>query len=109
MSKLNDATGFYNSQAWKNTRNSYLKSVGGLCERCLAKGIIEPAVIVHHKTPLNIHNVSDLKLSLDYSNLQALCRKCHAEVHDDIYRQRTGRRYKVDKNGRVVIVDDFIL
>jgi len=48
-------------------------------------------------------------VSLSQDNLMALCRKCHAEVHDEIYRQRTGRRYTVDKNGRVTITDDTIL
>ena len=108
MSKLNDATGFYNSKAWHDTRNAYLKSVGNLCERCLEQGKIEPAVIVHHKKPLNIHNVSDLELSLGHKNLQALCRKCHAEVHDEMYRKRTGRRYKVDRYGKVVICDTVL-
>lgn len=100
MSKQND---FYDSVAWKNARRSYKQSVGGLCERCLAKGIITPADIVHHIEPLNEDNVSNLDISLGRKNLQALCRKCHAEVHDDIYARRSGRRYKIDENGRVVI------
>ena len=52
MSKLNKETGFYNSQAWKDTRRNYKQSVGGLCERCLKKGLYNPAEVVHHKTPL---------------------------------------------------------
>jgi len=100
---------FYNSAAWHNTRKAYIKKVGGLCERCLANGIITPAEIVHHIIPLNKTNVYDPNVSLSQDNLMALCRKCHAEVHDEIYRQRTGRRYTVDKNGRVTITDDTIL
>lgn len=106
MSKLTKV--FYATQAWKDTRRNYKKSVGGLCERCLAKGIIEPAVIVHHKIPLTVDNVSDLNVSLGWNNLQALCRKCHAEVHDEMYAERTGRRYKIDENGKVVIRDGVI-
>lgn len=96
---------FYASTAWKNTRRNYKQSVGGLCERCLSKGIVTPAEIVHHKTPITKDNVTDMNISLSWNNLQALCRKCHAEVHDEIYRKRTGRRYKIDDNGRIILLD----
>lgn len=108
MSKFSNENGFYRTQAWKDTRRNYLKSVGGLCERCLAKGLIEPAVIVHHKVPLNEDNISNLSISLGWDNLEALCRKCHAEVHDDMYAERTGRRYRIDDNGKVVIRDGIV-
>ena len=99
---------FYDSTAWKNTRRNYKQSVGGLCERCLAKGIITPAEIVHHKTPLTADNMTDLNISLSWNNLQALCRQCHAEVHDDMYAERTGKRYRIDENGRVIIRDSVL-
>ena len=99
---------FYNSTAWRNTRRDYKQSVGGLCEECLKKGIITPAEIVHHKTPLNKDNVSDLSVSLSWDNLQALCRPCHAKAHEEMYMQRTGRRYKIDEDGRVQIKDGII-
>ena len=103
---MKDNKAFYHSAAWKNTRRNYKQSVGGLCERCLAKGMIVPADIVHHKIPLTDENVNDLSISLSWDNLQALCRQCHAEVHDDIYAARTGRRYKINNNGQVVIRDN---
>ena len=94
---------FYSSRAWKDARRNYKQSVGGLCEECLKKGIITPAEIVHHKTPLTDENVCDLEISLGWGNLQALCRECHAKAHEDIYRQRTGKRYRIDEQGRVII------
>lgn len=103
---MKDNKAFYHSAAWKNTRRNYKQSVGGLCERCLAKGMIVPADIVHHKIPLTDENVNDLSISLSWDNLQALCRQCHAEVHDDMYAERTGRRYKINNNGQVVIRDN---
>ena len=30
----------YKSKQWQHTRQAYLASVGGLCERCYAKGLI---------------------------------------------------------------------
>lgn len=67
--------------------------------------MIVPAEIVHHKIPLTADNVKDLNISLSWNNLQALCRQCHAEVHDDMYAERTGRRYTINSNGHVQIRD----
>lgn len=97
---------FYNTMAWQNTSKAYKKSVGGLCERCMAKGIVTPAEIIHHKTPLTDDNINDLNISLSWDNLQALCRQCHAEAHEEMYRQRTKKRYRIDRQGRVVILGD---
>ena len=99
---------FYNSMAWKNTSRAYKQSVGCLCERCMSKGFVTPAEIVHHKTPLTDSNISDLSVSLSWDNLQALCRQCHAEVHEEMYAARTKKRYKIDRNGRVTIRDTVL-
>ena len=109
MSRLGEQTGFYRSQAWKDTRRNYKQSVGGLCERCLERGIIASADIVHHIVPLTADNISDLNLSLNWDNLQALCRKCHAEVHEEMYAKQSKRRYRIDEYGKVVIRDDSVL
>ena len=105
---MDNQKAFYSSQAWKDARRNYKKSVGGLCEMCLSKGIITPAEIVHHKIPLNNKNVSDLNISLGWCNLQALCRQCHAKAHEDMYAERTGKRYTIDNNGRVRIRDSVL-
>lgn len=109
MSRLGEQTGFYRSQAWKDTRRNYKQSVGGLCERCLERGVIASADIVHHIVPLTADNIGDINLSLNWNNLQALCRKCHADVHEEMYAKQSKRRYKIDEYGKVVIRDDSIL
>ena len=96
---------FYHTQAWKDTRRTYLQSVGGLCECCLKKGIVKPAEAVHHKIPLTDDNVNDLSISLSWDNLQALCRTCHAEAHEEMYRKRSKRRYRIDEHGKVIITE----
>ena len=90
------AESFYNSTAWKKCRSSYLEHVGGLCEECLMLGLYTPAELVHHITPLTPANINDPAVSLNYANLRAVCRECHAKAHGA--RQR---RYKVDELGRV--------
>ena len=89
---------FYKSRRWRDTRRAYLASVGGLCERCLKKGLYHPAVIVHHKTYLTPDNIDDPKVSLAFDNLEAVCRECHEQEHSG-----SGRRYIVHEDGTVEI------
>ena len=91
------AKGFYHSQAWKRCRDAYAKAAGGLCERCLAKGLYNPGEIVHHKVALTPDNIRNPAVALAWDNLELVCRNCHAELHG------TGKRYRVDALGRVLL------
>ena len=88
---------FYASSEWLKCRAAYLQSVGGLCEECLKLGLFTPAVIVHHKIHLNRDNIRDPGVSLNFNNLQAVCRDCHAKLHSD------GRRYRIGPDGRLIV------
>lgn len=88
---------FYAGRPWVKCRRAYLNSKGGLCERCLAKGLIQPATEVHHKIRITPENVTDPNIALNWGNLEALCSACHKEEHT----ARKGRRYTVDECGRV--------
>lgn len=88
---------FYLSAAWRACRASYISSVGGLCERCLKRGLYVPGEIVHHKRHLTPENISDPTVTLSPDNLELVCRDCHAEEH-----ARTQKRYRFDEFGRVV-------
>lgn len=90
---------FYNSRAWKDCRESYYKSMGGLCERCLQRGIYAPGEIVHHIKPITHENVNDPEVTLNFANLMLLCRDCHAEIHSG----NVPARYTLDELGRVRI------
>lgn len=94
------AKAFYKSTAWEQTRRAYLKSVGGLCERCLKKGLIVPAVIVHHKIYLDANNVNDPEITTNPEHLEALCLACHNAEH---FGGGYDKRYQVDELGRVTI------
>ncbi len=85
---------FYKGKAWQDCRAAYAKSKGGLCERCLAKGIYKAGEIVHHRVHLSPENIGDAGVALNWDNLELLCRDCHAVEHG-------GKRYKVDEFGRV--------
>jgi hypothetical protein len=67
---------FYQSIAWKRTRDAYARSKHHLCELCHA-----PGQIVHHRKHLTPANINNATVTLAWTNLQLLCRKCHAEQH----------------------------
>lgn len=92
---------FYSSLAWQETRKAYTASVRGLCERCLKKGIYQAGEIVHHKTHITPANIDDPNITLNWNNLQLVCRECHAQIHAHDSR----RRYKVDDQGHVIGID----
>lgn len=89
------AKAFYKSKAWQQCRDGYIHYRQGLCEDCLSRGMYKPGDTVHHKVHLSPDNINDPAVSLSWSNLELLCRDCHAVRH------RKGRRYKVDDLGRV--------
>lgn len=72
---------FYASHEWRRCRQAYLRSVGGLCERCAKKGLIVAADHVHHKVKLTPENISDPNVTYNWDNLEALCTECHREEH----------------------------
>ena len=100
---MNDMTPFtqpfYNSGAWKDCRAEYRKSVGGLCEECKKNGIITVGDEVHHKIPLTPQNIKDPNITLNWANLELLCKDCHKKK-----RKTTRlRRWKCGPDGRVEI------
>lgn len=86
---------FYQSKQWQKCRREFLKSKGGLCERCLQRGIMKPASVVHHINYIDPEE-KDPSVSMNWNNLEALCRDCHEYEHG-----RNKKRYKVDEYGRV--------
>lgn len=90
---------FYSSQPWQKCRNAYKKSVGGLCEDCLARGIYKAGDIVHHIKHITPSNINDPSITLNWDNLKLVCMQCHSEEH----KQTTNRRYTVDEFGNVIL------
>lgn len=91
------AKSFYNSPTWKSCRAAYIKKAGGLCERCLKRGLVVPGEIVHHKVHLTPENIGDPNISCCFDNLELVCRDCHADEH-----ARLKKRYRFGDDGRVI-------
>ena len=89
------ANSFYNTYAWRKCKSAYKQKVGGLCERCLKRGLIKPGTQVHHKIRITPENMTDPAVTLSFDNLELLCDRCHEEEHGHQSKWRT------DKAGRV--------
>lgn len=87
---------FYKTKTWQSCRDNYMRRVGGLCEKCKARGLIVPAEIVHHKIHLDAEKVKDPSIALNPDNLEALCRICHGAEHG-----KPNRRYLIRDDGSV--------
>ena len=93
------ARAFYNSAEWDRVRKTYARSRGGLCELCLAKGIVRAGTVVHHRQPITPDNICDPAITLGFDNLELVCAECHALEH------RRGRRYSIGADGSVRAVE----
>jgi len=90
---------FYKSKRWQKNRDDYADSVGGLCEPCAARGLVVPGEIVHHKIELTPENIHDPAIAMAWSNLELVCRECHAIRHP---KRKQPRRYAVDAFGNIL-------
>nr|DAY30360.1 MAG TPA: HNH endonuclease [Caudoviricetes sp.] len=86
---------FYQSTGWRKIRNTYLAMQNNLCERCAKKGVINTAKIVHHKVYININNIHDVNITMNFKNLEALCQDCHNKEHFK-------RKNRFDENGNLL-------
>jgi predicted kinase len=71
---------FYRSKRWRKCRDGYFAKAGGICELCG-----KPGEEVHHKTFLTPTNINDPNITLNWDNLQLLCKSCHFAIHDMAY------------------------
>lgn len=69
------AAEFYHSAVWKKVRAQAIARAHGLCQDCLARGIMTKADMVHHVKPLREYP----EHALDLNNLRPLCNACHAK------------------------------
>ena len=99
------AQGFYNSTAWKECREAYKRQQRFLCERCLAQGLLVPGEIVHHKIRITPATIDDPAVTLNFENLELLCRKHHEEEHRRERGRTFDRRYTIGPDGHVNICE----
>lgn len=91
---------FYSSKAWQDCRAEYIKQAHYLCENCLRRGIYKPGEIVHHIIEIDPVNIDNPEVTLNFDNLEYVCRECHAEHHKVASKDR---RYVFGDNGEVIV------
>lgn len=80
---------FYNSKAWKEARDAYIRQRvaidGGLCQTCHEA----PGFIVHHKIALTPDNIDNPDITLNLENYRYDCKSCHdqEESHSGWHRK----------------------
>ena len=84
---------FYQSAAWRKTREYIYKRDMGLCVRCG-----RPGEIVHHKIYLTPQNINNPNISLSEDNLELVCRECHAIEHEGQMATAAGLEFDEDGN-----------
>ena len=73
-----EATKFYATPAWKAARLAVLRRDGFCCTRCGRSPSNRRGLTVHHR---ELVRSSEPAAWLDETNLESLCRGCHAEAH----------------------------
>lgn len=94
------AKSFYSSRDWQVCRDNYAAKRGWLCERCIERGVLSYGEIVHHKILLTPDNINDVSVTMNFANLELLCRQCHAEAHDERMKHR---RFVIGPDGEIII------
>lgn len=71
----------YNSKRWKKLRLVKLMK-DPLCEICLQKGIITPAIDIHHiDSFMNYYGIDRIEKAYNINNLMSICKVCHKKEH----------------------------
>ena len=88
---------FYKSKAWIKCREAVLARDNYLCQRCLKKGILKSADVVHH-----IEHLQDNPgRAFDESNLESVCAACHNRLHPEKGRRETNKM-KRKRKARII-------
>ena len=88
---------FYDSIAWKRTKQEVIMRERGICQVCGKRG-----TEVHHIIELNDENVDDPNIALNPDNLQLLCTSCHNQMRAE-KEGRNPNRVEFTESGDVII------
>lgn len=80
---------FYISHEWKKLRRDVLEDQHNECQICKAKGLYSDAVTVHHIKHLKEYP----QFALTKSNLIAVCRQCHNDLHPEKHKGKKKERF----------------
>lgn len=93
---------FYHSDEWHQAREAALVRDCHLCQHCMERGDIVPAVMVHHIIELTPANIGDPDIATNPKNLVSLCDRCHKKVHGWIPQGATRKGLAFDADGNLI-------
>ena len=91
----------YQSVRWKKLRQVKLMA-NPLCEICLQRNKIVPAVDVHHINSFINYSGKQMKyMAYDFNNLLSLCKECHSWLH------RNGTTHNIDIQNEIKQMEEY--
>ena len=80
--KREERQAVYATRRWRKLRLAKLMQ-SPLCEKCLQKGITNPAIDIHHiDSFLNYEGLKRIEKAYDINNLMSICKECHQKEHN---------------------------
>lgn len=67
----------------------------------IKSGLKTPAFFVHHKTYITTQNIDDTSVTLNWKNLEALCKTCHNQEHF-----KYNQDFNFDENGDLIEINN---
>lgn len=94
---------FYHTQAWLDCSEAYRRLRFRICEKCG-----EPGNIVHHKILLTEQNINDPNITLNFDNLELLCKHCHdREEGHFLDAKKNNNKKKANVTAAGVMFDEY--
>lgn len=101
------AKSFYKTAKWIKCRKGYIANRllidGGLCEECKK----ESGYILHHKTLLTPNNIDNPEISLNWDNLEYVCKDCHDMFDGHGLNKAADLLVRFDSNGQPISLRDI--
>lgn len=96
------------TQQWLRLRRNAL-TLHPCCQECEAKGLVTPAVEVHHITPVECGtNLAEMeRLMFNPANLRCLCHACHVEAHIALGRSGKKQAKMINAEHRARVIERF--
>lgn len=109
MARDKDYNKLIHTERWLRLRKAVL-TAHPMCQDCMERGMLSPAVEVHHVRPVEdgLSYAEKQQLMYDPSNLRALCHGCHVRVHTEMGRSGKAGAKRRAREQRARFVKKFL-
>ena len=109
MARDKDYNKLIHTERWLRLRKAVL-TAQPKCQDCMQRGMLSPAVEVHHVRPVEdgLSYAEKQQLMYDPGNLRALCHGCHVRVHTEMGRSGKAGAKRRAREQRARFVKKFL-